>query len=151
MGMTTNSLVVSSPSAPLTVSDAMGDTRTLNTIDLAALASLLKSSNSEIQPGLYRTSGTLRWDATVEKLPDEESVKALGFDYTAAFLLLANHVNHSTLASVLEELASHHKSGTKPDTKNMKDWVASKWDAFGITIGGTRSGKTLVKGSVRVN
>ena len=146
--MTTTSPIVSSPSAPLTVADAAALASVgPNILEAAALASVVKASNSQIAPGIYKVDATFRVTATVTKNEDEAEVKALGMDWAMLALLLANHVNGSTLTHVLSEMAQHHRLGTKPD-QSVKDWVVAEWDQFGLTTSGTRSGKTLVKGKI---
>jgi len=141
----TNTIVL--PVRTLTIADA-APTLALGTIDAAAISSIIKPRNSTINPGTYTIDSTFRVAARVTKNPDETEVRALGVDYTMLALLLANHVNRTTLVSVLTEMIDHHTNNTKPSTEQTKEMVAQLWEAFKVFTTGSRSGKTLVDGEV---
>ena len=140
----TNTIVV--PARTLTIAEAV-PSKAMSLIESAAIASIIRPVNNRIDPGVSNVDAVFRVTATVTKNPDETEVKSLGVDWTTLALLLANHVNGSTLTHCLSEMAQHHRMGTKPNT-NVKDWVVAEWEQFGLTTSGNRSGKTLVTGRI---
>ena len=123
---------------------------TLTNTELAAVAGLVKANNSTLEPGTYPVDVTIRVTGTVTKGADEVASQPQKADWPGMFALLADHVSKNVVDSVIAKAIEAYRKGEDLEYSATKRYVEDALERLGTATTTTRSGKTLVKGSVTI-
>jgi hypothetical protein len=133
----------------MNVSEVSSLTRTLSLADRAAVASLVKASNSDLVPGSHSVDVTVRIRATVTKNADEMARQPQKVNPWVLLALMANKLNQASVDAVIREAIENHQKGEELDPE-IKKYVEAAFERLGTATTTLRSGKTTVKGTVEI-
>ena len=133
----------------MNVTEASNIVRTLALAERAAVASLVKASNSDLEPGSYPVDVTIRIRATVTKAPDEVARQPQKVNVWNLLALVANKVNQTTLDACIREAIETHQSGDDLDPE-VKKYVEDAFERLGTATTSLRSGKTTCRGIAEI-